>query len=168
MLTQLHRRGKLRCGPGAIVARMNVSRCLVILMCAILLTRCASMSAGATEDQIEALERERQEAFVRGDIDFLDRQTAENYATINASGALSTKAQFLQNLRDGITKVKSFELSDLNARVFGNVAVLNGVYRDFSSVRGQERRVNVRFTRIFVNERGTWRAVAYQQTPLSP
>ena len=143
---------------------MIVRRLLTVPMLAVLLVHCASVRA--TEDQIKALERERQEAFVRGDVDFLDRQTAANYTTINAAGGLSNRAQFMQNLRDGITKVKSFELADLNARVYGNVAVLNGIYRDFSSVRGQERRVNVRFTRIFVNESGVWRAVAYQQTPL--
>lgn len=154
------------------VARMLISRSLAVLIIGLLFTHCASVTTrsiepGAIEDQIKTLERERQEAFVRGDIDFLDRQTAENYTTISGSGVLSTRAQFMQNLRDGITKVKSFELSELQARIFGNVAVLTGVYRDFSSVRGQDRQVNVRFTRIFVNEGGTWRAAAYQQTPLA-
>jgi hypothetical protein len=143
----------------------------MVLAAAVLFAQCASVSGrptrtGATEDLIKTLERERQEAFVRGDVDFLDRQTADNYTTINAAGTRSTKAQFMQNLREHTTRVTSFELDDLNARLFGNVAVLTGVYRDFSSVRGQDRRVNVRFTRIFVNDRGTWRAVAYQQTPL--
>ena len=150
---------------------MTIPRCLALLTLALLLTHCASVvtrpaEPSAIEDQIKTLERERQDAFLRGDIDFLDRQTSENYTTINGSGALSTRTQFMQNLRDGITVVKSYELSDLQARVFGNVAVLTGIYRDFSSVRGQDRQVNVRFTRIFVNERGTWRAAAYQQTPL--
>lgn len=141
-------------------------RFLSVLIIGGLLTGCSTLDTTSVENQIKNLERERQEAFVRGDIAFLDRQTAENYTTISGSGVLATRAQFLQNLRDGITKVESFELSDLNARVFGDVAVLNGIYRDVSSVRGQSRRVNVRFTRVFVNQRGTWRAVAYQQTPL--
>ena len=103
---------------------------------------------------------------MRGDVEFLDRQTAENYTTINAAGALSARSQFMQSLREGNTTVKSFELADLDARVLGNVAILTGVYRDFSISKGRERRVNVRFTRIFMKDGGTWRAVAYQQTPL--
>jgi len=145
---------------------MNVRRYFTVLALGCLFAHCATVDPSTLENQIKALERERQEAFVRGDIAFLDHQTAENYTTISGSGTLATRAQFMHNLHDGITKVESFELSDLNARVFGDVAVLNGIYRDVSSVRGQGRRVNVRFTRIFVNERGTWRAVAYQQTPL--
>jgi hypothetical protein len=122
-------------------------------------------AAPASPDQIIALERARQEAFVRGDVDFLDRQTSEDYTTVNGSGALSTKPEMMKSLRAGVTKVKSFELAELKARVYGNSAVLTGIYRDESSVRGRERKVNVRFMRIFVNEAGTWRAVAYQQTP---
>jgi hypothetical protein len=141
-------------------------RSITAVTLAFLVLHCASVKPAADEDQIKALERDRQEAFLRGDIEFLDRQTAENYTTINAAGALSTRTQFMQNLRDGVTKVKSYELADMSARIYGDVAVLNGIYRDYSSVRGVDRRVNVRFTRIFVNERGVWRAVAYQQTPL--
>ena len=120
-----------------------------------------------TQDQIIALERTRQEAFVRGDVDFLDRQTAEDYTTVNFAGTMSTKPEMMRGLRAGTTKVSSFELDDLRARIYGNVAVLTGIYRDESSVNGKGRRVNARFTRIFVNDGGVWRAVSYQQTALN-
>ena len=119
-----------------------------------------------SEEQIMALERTRQEAFVRGDVDFLDQQTADDYTTVNGAGALSTKPEMMRSLRAGTTKVMSYELAELKARVYGNVAVLTGIYRDQSSVNGRDRRVNVRFTRVFVQENGSWRAVSYQQTPL--
>jgi ketosteroid isomerase-like protein len=130
-------------------------------------------SAGANqpqrggEEQIVALERARQEAFVRGDIDFLDRQTADDYTTVNGAGAMSTKPEMMKSLRAGTTKVTSFELDELRARLYGDVAVLTGIYRDQSSVNGRDRRVNVRFIRVFVKEDGRWRAVSYQQTPLA-
>ena len=122
-------------------------------------------SSGA-EEQIKALERARQEAFLRGDVDFLDAQTADDYTTVNGSGTLSTKPEMIRSLRSGTTKVKSYELADLKARIYGDVAVLTGIYRDESSVNGRDRRVNVRFMRVFVNDNGRWRAMAYQQTPL--
>ena len=120
-----------------------------------------------TQEQIVALERTRQDAFVRGDVDFLDRQTAEDYTTVNFAGTMSTKPEMMRSLRAGTTKVSSFELDELKARIYGNVAVLTGIYRDESSVNGKDRRVNARFTRIFVNEGGVWRAVSYQQTALN-
>src|SRR5262245_50669331 len=71
------------------------------------------------EAQIEQLERDRQDAFVRGDVDVLDRETAADYTTINGTGKLSTKPQMMLNLRQGKTKVLSVQLNDLKARVYG-------------------------------------------------
>ena len=126
----------------------------------------SSQAARVSESQIKDLERARQDAFVRGDVDFLDAQTAEDYTTVNGSGSLSTKPEMMRSLRAGTTKVKSYELAELKARIYADVAVLTGIYRDESSVNGRDRRVNVRFMRVFVNESGRWRAVSYQQTPL--
>jgi hypothetical protein len=85
---------------------------------------------------------------------------------VNGSGSLSTKPEMMRSLRAGTTKVKSYELSELKARIYADVAVLTGIYRDESSLNGRDRRVNVRFMRVFVNESGRWRAVSYQQTAL--
>ena len=126
----------------------------------------SSQTARVSEGQIKDLERARQDAFVRGDVDFLDAQTAEDYTTVNGSGSLSTKPEMMRSLRAGTTKVKSYELSELKARIYADVAVLTGIYRDESSLNGRDRRVNVRFMRVFVNESGRWRAVSYQQTAL--
>ena len=127
----------------------------------------AQQQPSDAEAEIIALERARQDAFVRGDVAFLDRQTAEEYTTVNFTGALSTKPEMMRSLRAGTTKVTSYELSDLEARIYGGVGVLTGIYRDQSSVNGRDRRVNVRFMRVFVTEAGVWRAVSYQQTSLA-
>ena len=124
------------------------------------------MPQAADEQQIEQLERDRQDAFVRGDIDALDRATASDYTTINGSGKLSTKPQMMQNLRQGKTKVLSVKLDDLKARVYGNTAVLTGDYRDVNVREGVRRETHALFTRVFVKEGGQWLAVAYQQTPV--
>ena len=129
--------------------------------------RAAQPQSSNAEAEIVALERARQDAFVRGDVEFLDRQTAEDYTTVNFTGALSTKAEMMRSLREGTKKVTSYELSELRGRVYGTVAVLTGIYRDQSSVNGRDRRVNVRFIRVFVKEGGVWRAVSYQQTPVA-
>jgi hypothetical protein len=123
-------------------------------------------SSIVTGEQIILLERSRQEAFVRGDVAFLDAQTSADYTTVNGAGVMSTKPEMMRSLRAGTTKVKSFELAELEAHIHGPVAVLTGIYRDESSVKGLARRVNVRFTRVFLDENGKWRAIAYQQTPL--
>jgi ketosteroid isomerase-like protein len=120
----------------------------------------------ADEARIEQLERDRQEAFVRGDIDALDRETADDYTTINGRGKLSTKPQMMQSLRQGKTKVLSVKLEDMKARIYGDAAVLTGDYRDVNVRDGVQRETHALFTRVFVKNDGRWQAVAYQQTPV--
>src|SRR4029453_11724983 len=70
-----------------------------------LVSMSATPNAASDEAEIEQLERDRQDAFVRGDIGALDRDTAGDYTTINGVGKLSTKPQMMENLRQGKTKV---------------------------------------------------------------
>jgi len=121
---------------------------------------------GADEERIMQLERDRQDAFVRGDIDRLDRDTADDYTTINGSGKLSTKPRMMENLRQAKTKVLSVKLSDLKARIYGDTAILTGDYRDVYVREGVQRETHALFTRVFVKNKGDWQAVAYQQTPV--
>ncbi len=120
----------------------------------------------ATEEQIKQLERDRQDAFVRGDLDALERETADDYTTINGSGKLSTKPQMMQNLHQGKTRVLSVALDDMRARIYGNTAVLTGEYRDEILRDGVKGETHARFMRIFELSGGRWQAVAYQQTPI--
>jgi hypothetical protein len=123
----------------------------------------ASTPAG----EIEQLERDRQQAFVRGDITTLDGDTAEDYSTINSRGKMSTKPQMMSNLRAGRTKVESVTLDDLHARVYGDTAVLTGRYSDVGVTDGVRKESHALFTRVFVKAKGHWQAVAYQQTAVS-
>ena len=123
-----------------------------------------SASAQPPEEQIKQLERDRQAAFVRGDIARIERETADDYTTINATGGVSDKPRMMASLASRRTRVMAVSLEDLKARVYGDVAVLTGTYRDVSVTDGIERRTNARFTRVFAKRNGNWQAVAYQQT----
>jgi hypothetical protein len=126
----------------------------------------AAPQRAADEEQIKQLERGRQDAFVRNDVDALDRDTTNDYTTINGSGKLSTKPQMMQSLRQAKTKVLSAKLDDLKARIYGDTAVLTGDYRDVNVREGVQHETHALFTRIFVKSNGRWQAVAYQQTPV--
>ncbi len=132
------------------------------LFLALTLAGCATMPTA--EEDIQQLERTRQDAFVRNEIDALDRATAADYTTINGSGKLSTKPQMMQNLRQGRNKVLSVELTDMKARIYGNTAVLTGDYRDVHVRDGVQSETHALFTRVFVKNHGKWESVAYQQT----
>jgi hypothetical protein len=118
------------------------------------------------EEQIKHLERERQDAFVRGDTVELDRATADDYTTINSAGRLSDKPRMMRTLRAAQTKVLFVHLDSLAVRIYGPTAVLTGRYDDASVTGGIRKEGHAMFTRVFVKMDGVWQAVAYQQTAL--
>ena len=136
--------------------------CLALLTVAI----AHAQTGAATPKAIEQLERDRQDAFIRGDADALDRTTAEAYTTVSASGVVADKAQMMRNIRARKTKVLKVALDDLSARVYGDTAVLTGIYRDTHITDGTQSDANVRFIRVFTRTAAGWQAVAYQQTAL--
>ena len=143
-----------------------MSRSIRAAILALVVTSAAVYSQPSEESRIEQLERDRQDAFVRGDVGALDRETAADYTTINGTGKLSTKPQMMESLRQGRTKVLSVKLEDLKARVYGDTAVLTGDYRDVHVRDGVQSETHALFTRVFVKSGGRWQAVAYQQTPV--
>jgi ketosteroid isomerase-like protein len=138
----------------------------VAILFALIAIPVVAWSGKSPEDEIKDLERARQDAFVKGDIASLDAQTADDYTTVNAAGKLSTKPQMMANLRAHKTAVVSVTLDDLKARVYGDTAVLTGVYDDVAVTDGVTKKNHARFMRIFVRTGGHWMSVAYQQTAL--
>jgi ketosteroid isomerase-like protein len=146
-----------------------MKRMIVLSLCLAAVT----VSLGRTQDRaaekaVEQLERDRQDAFIRGDVDALNRATAEAYTTVSPGGVLADKAQMMKNIRARKTQVLSVTLDDLSARVYGDTAVLTGVYRDTHITDGQRSDANSRFIRVFTRTKSGWQAVAYQQTALPP
>ena len=123
-------------------------------------------SGKSSEETIMQLERARQDAFVRGDIEEIDRGPDEASSTINSSGRISDKPAMMSNLRAHRTKVLSVKLDELKARVYGDAAVLTGLYSDVAETDGVKKENHARFTRVFVKRGGKWITVAYQQTAI--
>jgi ketosteroid isomerase-like protein len=140
---------------------------LIVLAISLIFISSISAAQELTEKAAAQLERDRQDAFIRGDADFIDAQTAEKYSTINAKGQKNGKAQMMANIRARKTQVLSVTLDDLEAHVFGDTAVVTGIYRDTNISNGEKRQTAARFTRVFLREQGKWRAIAYQQTALT-
>jgi ketosteroid isomerase-like protein len=116
------------------------------------------------EEKIAQLEIDRQAAFKRGDVEALERSTADDYTSIASSGATSSKARMLERLKSGTFKMQEITLQDLKARVYGKTAVLTGRAHEISTFDGKQKDQQYLFTRVFVKKDGHWQAVSYQQT----
>jgi ketosteroid isomerase-like protein len=111
------------------------------------------------------MENEWNEAYRTRNAAWFERNFADNATSIDSRGALLTKSEEIASLRTDRTAVESMELSDLNVRVEGDVALVTGVNR----IRGRDEQGRpmdrrVRFTDTFVRRDGRWVVLATQGT----
>jgi hypothetical protein len=118
----------------------------------------------SVHEKIRALEEERNQAILNGDIAALDRMTSDDYTFITLRGELRTKADILRDFRSGSIKYQSRAISDLNIRVYGNSAVVTGRAIQKGLENGKDYSGDYWFTRVYVNQDSRWQTVALQTT----
>ena len=115
---------------------------------------------------IQYMENDWNAATKAKDAAWFERNFASDATDITSrTGALQTKADVIASLRTDKTVYESLDLSELNVRVDGNVAIVTGVNR----MRGRDDQGRpldrrVRFTDTFIKRDGRWQVWASQGT----
>jgi len=130
----------------------------------VLATLSLSAAAQSVEEQIKKLEMDRAAAVVKGDVAYVEKQTADDYMFINMFGQITDKKQLVDAMKSGGLKLTAEDLSDLKVRVYGNTAVVTGKSDIKGTMGGKDATGQSLFTRVFVKKGGTWQTVALQQT----
>ena len=93
----------------------------------------------------------------------MDALLADDYMAITANGTLQSKDQMLANLRAGVVRFSSIEISDRKVRFYGSTALVT-CRAEVSGVTSEgEISGSYRYTRVYVrNERGMWRVVSFE------
>jgi ketosteroid isomerase-like protein len=120
----------------------------------------------AAGEAVRAAELKRFEAAQKNDLDALGKLLADDLTYTHATGVLETKAVFLDSLKSGKLQFKKIEPADLQVRVFGTSAVINGTAKISVVSEGQPKDVHIRFTDVWTNHAGNWQMVAWQSTKL--
>ena len=121
-----------------------------------------------TKADILDLEKERNQAVIRGDAAALERMTSDDYTFITLRGELRTKAEIVAGFKTGSFHYESRQISDLNVRVYGTSAVVTGRSIQKGSENGKDYSGDYRFTRVYVKQDGRWQTVALQATLIQP
>ncbi len=117
-------------------------------------------------DAVKAAELARFEAATKNDLDALGKALADDLSYTHSTGILETKAVFLHALESGKLQFKKIEPADLQVRVYGTTAVINGTAQLSVVSDGQAKEVHIRFTDVWVSHAGRWQMVAWQSTKL--
>ncbi len=123
-----------------------------------------AQASGSVEDSVRALESQRAQALLKADTVALSQLVADDFVEISRLGTLRTKADNMREIASGTLKLTSVRYDSLSVRIYGDVAVLQGIADNTGTFHGFPFAGKIRYTRVFVRRAGRWQAVAMQQT----
>jgi ketosteroid isomerase-like protein len=141
---------------------------VVVPVCGVILAaRVAVASDDDEKQQVMATEQARVAALDASDVPTLERIMADDVTYVHASGKVDTKASYLAAIRSGQLHYISWTPKNLQVRVAGDAAVINGEY----SVRVTDSRVqpdafniDIFILEMYARRDGRWQQIAWQST----
>lgn len=134
---------------------------LLLLLCPLY---SLAQTSQLTTESVLSFERQRFEATRTSDVAKLRQMLADDLTWVHSSGKKQNKADYIRDLQTSKTTYKSITVEKSTARLFGTVAVTNGVARYDAVSEGKPMNVRAYHTAVyrFVNDR--WQVVAWQAT----
>jgi ketosteroid isomerase-like protein len=141
---------------------------------AVALLEAASLLAGAQETErsaaqskVIALKNAWNQAEEQKDAKALDAILDNSLVYTDYDGIVMTKVDFLASVKAPARQPQQQVTESMNARVYGDSAVVTGVYRVKGAEKGKPYLRRGRFTDSWISRNGTWVCVASQFTLIS-
>jgi ketosteroid isomerase-like protein len=144
-------------------------------ICGIVLLFAGPLSASAQDEADSAAQRSRVLAFESAwgmaekskDIRALDALLDDSLTYTDYDGTLKTKSDFLAAVKAAGQSREEEVVESTSAQVYGETAVVIGVYRVRGVEKGKPYQRRGRFTDTWVKRNGNWVCVASQYTLIS-
>jgi ketosteroid isomerase-like protein len=116
------------------------------------------------EGRILALETAWNHAEQKKDVAALDQLLSPQLVYIDYDGSISNKQEFLANVKSESLSPDQITNEQQVAHVFGDCAVVTGIYREKGTNKGKPYNRRGRFTDTWVKTNASWQCVASQST----
>jgi ketosteroid isomerase-like protein len=110
----------------------------------------------ATREQIIDQEEALQRALMGPDLEWFERNWMPDAVYVHLSGGVDGTQEFIERLRSRATVYNSRETGDVAIRQYGDTAVVTGWSKIDIHVRGVQKLLDTRFTRVYVRVDGRW------------
>ena len=137
---------------------------LALFATALLPAQAQQREASAEESKILALENAWNRAEEQKDFRTLNLLMDESLVYVDWDGTRMDKAQFIASIRAPELHPAQIVNESQEAHVFGDSAIVTGVYREKGTNKGKSYLRRGRFTDTWVYRNGTWVCVASQST----
>lgn len=141
-------------------------RLLAVL--ALLLFAPAALAQSDAETELRALERAWLAAYDQNDREAMDAIVDDAFTITYQDGTVLTKAETIAALQPGQTATGRQFTEETVVRVWGDAAVLTGVYvwEGPGPIPGSTAQSRSRYTDTYIRTDGRWRVVASQLTQI--
>jgi hypothetical protein len=119
------------------------------------------------EGRLLALESAWNHAEVSKDAAALNQLLGDSFSYVDYDGTLMNKKEFLDSTLHNSVEQEQINNDGMAVRVYGNAAVVTGVYRDKGIDKGKAFSRRGRFTDTWIYQNGAWQCVASQSTLLT-
>ncbi|MGA2696575.1 MAG: nuclear transport factor 2 family protein [Terriglobales bacterium] len=143
------------------VATLSIA---VLLLAAL---NCSAQTNSANESKILAMENAWAQAEEHADFKALQTLLDDSLVYIRYDGAVWNKAQYLASLKDTTSKEEQGVNESMTARVFGDAAVVTGIYRVKGTEKGKPYQRRERFADTWIYRNGVWVCITSQVTLIS-
>jgi len=137
----------------------------IIIFAVVCLGTCIAMGQSSSQSDegahVLALDNSWNRALETNDTKALDMLLANTFVSIDVDGSMQTKSEFLASLKTpGYQGPSQAVTEQSKVDVYGNSAVVVGVFRTQSVNKGKAVRRRERFVDTWVNINRTWKCVA--------
>jgi ketosteroid isomerase-like protein len=146
--------------------KARVSVC-VLLFASALLAMAQQQDEEAERTRILAPENAWNQAEEHKDAQALDGLLGSGLVYVDYDGSFMDKAQFMASVKAPSLHPEQITNESMTAHVYGDSAIVTGVYREKGVNKGKPYLRRGRFTDTWVKQNGTWVCVASQSTLIS-
>ena len=141
--------------------------CSCALVAGVFASLVAQDNSGSTESKIVAMEKAWNQAYKFRDKKALGEILHDSMVLVNDDGSLQSKSVFLASVDAARpSDEQQAEPESISVRVFGDVAIATGVFREKGVENGKAYVRRNRFVDTWVNRNGAWVCVAASATPM--
>lgn len=141
---------------------IRIALVVTILFSTSLLAQSAQTQTNPDTSELLRLEQVWNDAHLKGDADSLEALWANDITVTVPKMQVMLKPQLIAFARSGRMKFQKYETSDLQARVYGDTAVVTGRLLRTRTLGDQQVNDDWRFTKVYVRQSGKWQVVSWQ------
>ncbi len=147
--------------------KLVYSVCLVLLAASLVLANQYGAQIGTEENRILSLENAWSQAEQHKDIKVLDELLSNTLVYVEYDGTFMDKKDYLASRQSTSLHPAQVVNESTTVHMYGDSAVVTGVYREKGTNNGKSYEHHGRFTDTWVSQNGVWQCVASQSTLIS-